>query len=169
MRLKLPEFIAYQKSVGFTRSVTALLDRPAFVKDYKLRDQISDAVDSITANLREGYEQPTDRMFSNYVYHSKGSAGETVARLQRAREKGHITEQELAQHVELGEEVCRLLGGLARYLYMSDFKDRGRHDLTRGRSPDAPANQHDQTNTAAADKAPKGPKSRTFECDIDER
>ena len=127
MGLKLEEFDAYQRSMEFWRSVNALLERPAFLKDCKLRDQIANANDSIPANFAEGSEQGTDRAFGNFLYHSKGSAGEVVARLREAHLKKLITEEDLTRHVRLGDEVCRLLAGLARYLYKSNFKDRGHY------------------------------------------
>ncbi|PYR55064.1 MAG: hypothetical protein DMF85_20580, partial [Acidobacteria bacterium] len=54
-------------------------------------------------------------------------AGEVVARLREAHLKKLITEEDLTRHVRLGDEVCRLLAGLARYLYKSNFKDRGHY------------------------------------------
>ncbi len=126
MALKLEEFDAYQKALLFWRSVCALLERPAFGKERDLHRQIAAANDSILANFAEGFEQPTDRAFGNFLYHSKGSAAEVVARLRQASSRGCITEEELDTHVQLGDEVCRLLAGLARYLYKTDFKNRGR-------------------------------------------
>jgi four helix bundle protein len=127
MALKLEDFDAHQRALEFWRSVTALLERPAFRRERKLREQISDANDSISANLAEGFEQPTDRAFGNFVFHAKGSTAEVLARLREAHIKKCLTQEELDFHLRLGDEVRRLLAGLARYLYKSDFKDRGRY------------------------------------------
>jgi four helix bundle protein len=130
MAFKLEDFDAYRKAEGFWRSVTALLQRPAFRKERKLREQISDANDSILANFSEGFEQPTDRAFANFLFHAKGSTGEVLARLREAHLKNCITNEELDFQLGVGDEVCRLLAGLARYLYKADFKDRGRYKAT---------------------------------------
>jgi four helix bundle protein len=58
---KLDELPVYQKAVEFWRAVTAILESPALRRDRKLHEQISDANDSITANMHEGFEQSTDR------------------------------------------------------------------------------------------------------------
>ena len=41
-----------------------------------LHKQISQANDSITANMVEGFEQGTDRVFANFLVHSKASLAE---------------------------------------------------------------------------------------------
>jgi four helix bundle protein len=146
MALKLEDFDAHQRALEFWRSVTALLERPAFRRERKLREQISDANDSISANLAEGFEQPTDRAFGNFVFHAKGSTAEVLARLREAHIKKCLTQEELDFHLKLGDEVCRLLAGLARYLYKSDFKDRGRYKATHG--PDAIPEPATQNGTA---------------------
>jgi four helix bundle protein len=150
MALKLEDFDAYQRAIEFSRSVIALLERSAFGKERKLREQITEANDSISANLAEGFEQPTGRAFGNYVFHSKGSTAEVLARLRQAQERKCITLQELEFHLRLGDEVCRLLAGLARYLYKSDFKDRGRYKATHdpGETPGP------ETQTSAAHDEP---------------
>jgi len=125
MRLKLEEFTAYSKALEFSRSVSALLDAGRFGKDCDLRRQILRACDSVVANFAEGYEQPTDRAFANYLYHSKGSSAEIGQLLQVAARRRCISQEQCDRHITMAKGVCRLLAGLARYLYASDFKDRG--------------------------------------------
>jgi four helix bundle protein len=166
MGLNLEDFDAYQKATEFSRSVIALLERSAFGKERKLREQITEASDSISANLAEGFEQPTDRAFGNYVFHSKGSTAEVLARLRQAQEKKCITQQELEFHLRLGDEVCRLLAGLARYLYKSDFKDRGRYKAThRPGETQEPETQtsaaHDDPGTRDSGRRTRDPGPRT--------
>jgi hypothetical protein len=54
------ELPVFQKALAFCSAVSAIIDRPGFGKDRKLREQISDANDFIPANMREGFEQSTD-------------------------------------------------------------------------------------------------------------
>jgi four helix bundle protein len=67
MAKKLEELTVYQEASEWWVAVTALLDRAAFRNDRKLRDQIADANDSITSNISEGFEQPSDRAFARYL------------------------------------------------------------------------------------------------------
>ena len=122
---KLEDFVAFQKATAYCEAVDALLEKPAFGKDFNLRNQIRDAIDSITANFSEGFEQPTDRAFANYVFTAKGSTAESRDRLKVAQRRGYITADEFRACNEQGDEVARLLTGLAKYLRKSNRKDRG--------------------------------------------
>src|SRR6185503_9996190 len=127
MRKPLEELPVYLKARDFTVAVTALLDRPAFVRNRKHRDQISEAVDSILANMSEGYEQSSDAGLAKYLYTSIGSTAEVVTRLTSAKRRGWITADELRPCADMGEEIGRMLGGWIKYLARCDWKDRGRH------------------------------------------
>jgi four helix bundle protein len=129
MAKRLEELTVYQKAVEFWEAVTALLDRPAFRRDRKLRDQISDANDSITSNISEGFEQSSDRAFARYLFIAKGSLAEVCTRLRQACLKRYITPDELAQCLAVAETLAKMMASLIRYLARSDFKDRGRFKL----------------------------------------
>jgi four helix bundle protein len=126
MAEKLDELRVYQDSMSFWKAVAAILKRPGYRRNRKLAEQISDANDSIPANISEGFEQGTDRSFANFLYHSKGSLAEVIARLRESALIGLITGAELKQFEAQGSHLSRSLGSLIRYLDESDFKDRGR-------------------------------------------
>jgi four helix bundle protein len=126
MAAKLEDLPMYPKAVAFYRAVIAILDAPGLRRDRKLREQIADAADSILANMYEGFEQPTDAAFANYLFHSKASVAEVLGRLRLARLKHYITEEELLLRTNPGEELGRMLGGFIKYLKECDWKDRGR-------------------------------------------
>ena len=107
------------------RLVHEVLDRPGFSRNRELRDQLRDASDSIVANIEEGFQQQTDRMFARYLYTSKGSTAEVRGRLERAAEQELITNEELRVRDELGKEVARMTVGLIKYLARSNRKNRG--------------------------------------------
>ena len=77
--------------------------------------------------MEEGFEQGTDRAFAKYLSTSKGSVGELIGHLRRARRKGYITSAEVKDLVPQAEELGRMLGGFIKYLHSCDWKDRGRH------------------------------------------
>jgi four helix bundle protein len=129
MAKELEEFAVYQRANELSVAVTPLLDRPAFGRNRKAREQISEAVDSVLANMEEGFQQPTDRALEKYLFASKASAAEVVGRLRIAQRRGYITASELAACQKLGLEIQRMLGGWIRYLARSDWKDRGRYNV----------------------------------------
>jgi four helix bundle protein len=122
---KIEDFEVFKKANELWDAVNAILDRPALRNCGDLRDQLSDANDSILSNLDEGFEQPTDRAFAKYVYSSKASTAEVKRRLEIAHKKRVITANELQVRVELCDHVCRLATGLIAHLLRSNRKDRG--------------------------------------------
>lgn len=127
MARKVEELPVYQKVTELGVAVTAILDRPGVRKDWKLRNQMSDAMDSAAANIEEGFELGTDRAFAKYLSTSKGSIGEIIGHLRRARRKGYVTAADLDRLIPAAEEIGRMLGGFIKYLRECDWKDRGRH------------------------------------------
>ena len=115
----------FQHAVKFCDAVTAILERPAVRRDRTLWEQINDANDSITSNMKEGFEQASDDGFAKFLVYAKGSCAEVLVRLGRACTKRHITRSELETFVEPGEELQRMLGGFIKYLRESGFRDRG--------------------------------------------
>jgi four helix bundle protein len=127
MARKVDELPVYCAAQSFSAAVSAYLRRPALCKDRDLRDQIARALDSLEANIEEGFEQGTDRAFARYLTHSKGSVGELQGHLRRARRKAYLTEAELEPLLHQAESLGRMLGGFIKYLHGCDWKDRGRH------------------------------------------
>jgi four helix bundle protein len=125
----LEELPLYLEARKFWGATSAILTAPGLRKDHKLREQIESANDSIDSNLKEGFEQPTDAAFANFVFTSKGSVAEVLTRSRQACEKGHITSQQLAELEALGQPLGKMMGGFIKYLHASGFTDRGRHSV----------------------------------------
>jgi four helix bundle protein len=136
MAKRIEDLPIFPKAMAFWVAVHAILDRPRLRRDRKLHDQINDANDSIPSNMREGFEQSSDDGFANFLVYSKGSTAQVFTRLHEARLKEYITQPELRQRVEMGEEPGRMLGGFIKYLRRSGFKNRGSHRNTNGTNPD---------------------------------
>ena len=128
MAKKLEELPIYSKAEEFCVAIDALLERPSMCRDRDLHRQITRANDSILSNMQEGFEQGTDRAFANYLTHSKGSVGEVVARLKRARSKNYLSSADVSAPLAAADELRKMLGGFIRYLYDTDWKDRGHHN-----------------------------------------
>jgi four helix bundle protein len=141
----LDDLLIWRKAQEFWEAVNALLEHPGFIKNRDLKDQIRDAIDSVISNIPEGFEQPTDRSFAQYLYRSKASAAEVRARLFIAHRRGYIDEAEHGRAAAIGTELAKMLAGLIKYLYKCDRKDRG-----TGRTV-APGHDH---------RAPTKPKRR---------
>ena len=122
----LDELPVYAAAVKFCSAVNAILQRSAVCRDFDVHGQISSANDSITANMKEGFEQSTDKSFANFLTHSKASLAEVLERLSQAEQKQYLTKHELQVFRTEGDTLARMLGGFIKYLDRSDFKKRGR-------------------------------------------
>ena len=135
------ELPLYSEVLKLWDAVTAILQTPRLRSDHKLWKQISDANDSAEANLKEGFEQPSDAAFANMVFTAKGSVAEVITRMKQARRKNHITDEQLGEVIALGEPIGRMMGGFIKYLAATGFTDRGRHWVApKPPKPTAPPN-----------------------------
>ena len=128
MANKIEDLPIYHKAVAFWSAVNAILESPRLRRDRRLHEQISNANDSITSNMVEGFDQGTDRAFANFLTHSKASLAEVLTRLKQAYFKKHISEEQLKRQLINGEELGKMLGGFIKYLRRSDWNDRGSHN-----------------------------------------
>ena len=135
----LEELPIYDEVQKFWVAVNDILQTPALRRNRKLHEQIETANDSMDANMKEGFEQPTDAAFSNFVFTAKGSTEEVIARVRQAHRKRLITDDQLAQVVQLGVPLGKMMGGFIKYLSASGFTDRGRHSVAP--TPPRPGNR----------------------------
>ncbi len=129
MAKRLEELPLYSAVLEFWSAVSAILKNSQLRTNRRLFEQIDSANDSIDANMKEGFEQPSDAAFANLVYTAKGSLEEVVARTRQAVRKGLITDADLARVEELAEPLGKMMGGFIKYLRASGFTDRGRHGI----------------------------------------
>ena len=129
MAPKLEDLPLYDEVQIFWAAVHEMLQTPALRRNRKLHEQIDRANDSIDSNLKEGFEQPTDVAFANYVFTAKGSTEEVIAATRQAHRKRLVTEDQLTRIVQLGVPLGKMMGGFIKYLHASGFTDRGRHSV----------------------------------------
>jgi four helix bundle protein len=80
--------------------------------------------DSVTANIAEGFRQPTDRSFARYLSISASSAEESRAHLRAAEALHHLTRERNLGLLAEAREIANMLGGLVSYLRRCDRRDR---------------------------------------------
>jgi four helix bundle protein len=122
---KIQDFEVWKKAEIFADAITAILRRPTFSRNGKLLEQIEEALESISANMSEGFEQSTDRGFAKYLYISKGSTAETCTRLAGAVRRGCLTMAECRALEKQGEEIRRMLSALIGHLMKTPDRRRG--------------------------------------------
>jgi four helix bundle protein len=119
------ELVVYQKALAAAHEVSALLKRPCFQRDPRLRDQLGASSDGCASLISDGFAQSTDRFFAQFCYRSKGESKETQTHLKIAKGRDYISESELKILCSRYDEIEKMLTGLIHYLERSDWKHRG--------------------------------------------
>jgi four helix bundle protein len=118
------ELQVYQKALA-AHEVSAILKRPCFQRDPRLRDQVADSSDAVPSLIADGFPQSTDRYFAQFVYRAKGESSETRTHLRVANGRNYISESELAELCARYDEVEKMLTGLIRHLERENRRHRG--------------------------------------------
>jgi len=88
----------------------------ASVQDFKLRSQVTDAAQSISANIAEGYSRRTLPEYVQFLFFAKGSLGEALTRSIGLHNVGLLSVAQFESIDSLHYEVENKLLGLIRSL-----------------------------------------------------
>jgi len=66
----------WNASINLAVQIYAFTSKPAFKRQFNLRDQIERAAVSISSNIAEGFERGTTQELLTFLYIARGSAGE---------------------------------------------------------------------------------------------
>jgi four helix bundle protein len=134
----LDELAVYQKALIAADAVSAIIDRPSFEKDRKLKEQLAASSSQVPALIAEGFEQKTDRHFAHYLYLARGSAKETKTHLIVAVKRRHLATTECEGLGRDYDEIAKMSSGLIQHLEQEDRKHRQprRNDTLPPESPD---------------------------------
>jgi four helix bundle protein len=118
------QLICYQRAVALRRAVYAEIAKPAWRKDWKLRDDIRRSARSVASNLSEGYWRYHHRDFLRFVDIALGSLGETEDHLECVRLDDIIDEDAKATLIDMIFRTRRPTLGLRAYLARSSSPER---------------------------------------------
>ena len=116
------DIIAWQKARILCKLLNGYTLKYLFSRDFKLVGQIKGSSGSAMDNIAEGFERGGNKEFIQFLFISKGSAGETRSQLYRALDNEYISEEEFQKAYNLAEEVSKLLAGLINHLKSSEIK-----------------------------------------------
>jgi four helix bundle protein len=116
------DILAWQKARILCKLLNGYTLKNLFSRDFKLVGQIKGSSGSAMDNIAEGFERGGNREFIQFLFISKGSAGETRSQLYRALDNEYISDKEFREAYDLAEEVSKLVAGLINHLKSSDIK-----------------------------------------------
>src|SRR3990167_3351426 len=111
------DLLAWQRSRELVREIYKSLQN---CRDMGFRDQIQRAAVSVMSNIAEGFESGTRQEFLNYLYITKGSAGEVRAQLYAAHDIGYLNIETFKYLKGLAEECSRLVSSFTKSLKTSE-------------------------------------------------
>src|SRR5438477_6393881 len=104
--------IVWQRAMDLFQLVWKLSHEKAGI-DFKLRSQLADAAQSISANVAEGYGRRSINEYIHFLYIALGSLAETMTRSTGMLVTGQITEEDFSRfdllHFEVENRVHRLI------------------------------------------------------------
>lgn len=87
-----------------------------FSKDYKFREQITDAVVSIMSNISEGFSRRSDKEFIQFLFIAKSSAAEVQSDLYVALDQDYINKSQFNTIYNQTDKICRYISNFITYL-----------------------------------------------------
>lgn len=86
--------------------------------DFKLRSQILNATQSVSANIAEGYCRRSIKEYMYFLHVALGSLGETLSRIICMKVKGDLTEDDFERfdgvHYRVENKLLKLIQSLQR-------------------------------------------------------
>ena len=107
------DIIAWQKAQDYAVVIYKLFKEN---RDYSFKNQISDAVVSISNNIAEGFDRSSNAEFKRFLYYSIGSCSEVKSMLYLAQRLDYISLDELKENIENGNEISKIIRGLIKSL-----------------------------------------------------
>ncbi len=85
-------------------------------RDFTFKNQFLSACISITNNIAEGFERRSNKEFKQFLFFSKGSAGEVRSMLYLAKKLEYLNETNFAKLMELCLSISKMLSALIKTL-----------------------------------------------------
>lgn len=107
---------AWQRARDVARLVAEMCTAALKPLDPKLRQQLSDASDSVMANIAEGHKSGSDREFIRFLRIAMRSAAEVQSHLYVGLDRKHFQKSDFDRAYKACEDTKGLIGGFIRYL-----------------------------------------------------
>jgi four helix bundle protein len=119
---KFEELPCWERSRELCQSISYLINKGDFRKDFSLRDQIWRAAGSIMDNIAEGFDDGSTREMIRFLGYSQRSCSEVQSQLYRALDCNYVSQGEFTKVYELSSECRKQIKGFRKYLRDYDSK-----------------------------------------------
>lgn len=112
----------WKKARELSYQIFLITERETFKADYRLKSQIRAAAGSEMDNIAEGFEREGKSEFKQFLYISKGSAGEVRSQLYRMLDNRFISEMKFNQLKQEYEILSIKIKNFIKYLNSTEYK-----------------------------------------------
>jgi four helix bundle protein len=113
---KFEDLVAWQLAVRLQRITDGYCAKPEIRRDFRFRDQLTDAAASAPRNLAEGFGRFHHPEFARFARIAKASEEEVFNHLLDAKRKCYITLVECDDAQHAARRALKAVNGLIRYL-----------------------------------------------------
>ena len=106
----------WKEARELSKIVRQYTTREPFKHDYRFKDQINAASDSIMDNIAEGFDRDGKKEFLQFLSISKGSCNETRSQSYQAFDAGFATQTELDDLLVRTQKLKLKIGNFMSYL-----------------------------------------------------
>ncbi len=142
------KLIVWQKAIELFELIWAIASRDNKL-DFKLRSQLADAAQSVSANISEGYGRRSLNEDIQFLYYALGSMAETMTRTIGLKQTEQMSEARFhdvdALHYEVENRLLRRIDKLEQKRGDEDWINRIAEDPAAYATP--PPLQHSNTPT----------------------
>jgi len=122
MAMRFEDLECWQMAVKLDAKVYKFLESSLINRIFSLNDQMSASSGSIADNIAEGFERGGNKELIQFLYISKGSAGELRSQFNRCFLRELISDQEFNEFNNECIEVSKKISNFIVYLKGSGFK-----------------------------------------------
>jgi four helix bundle protein len=112
----LEELVAWKLAVELRRLVHSYCEKPTIQRDFKFRNNLSEAASSAPRNIAEGYGRKYHREFARFAIIARGSEREVLECCREAYERGYITADEFDVCDHTARKALKVLNAFIAYL-----------------------------------------------------
>ncbi|MCU0446230.1 MAG: four helix bundle protein [Microscillaceae bacterium] len=116
------ELDIWKKARELSKQIYNISRNGDFSKDFALKDQIRRASGSVMDNIAEGFERDGNREFIQFLAFAKGSCGELLSQLYRAKDQEYINDSKFTEIYDETISIGKMIAGLINHLQKSEFK-----------------------------------------------
>jgi four helix bundle protein len=128
--------LSWQRGHELHVEVWKVSDQPPVSRDFKFRDQIRDASESVPRNVAEGFGRYSPPQFLTFLDVSRASALETQSLLRKGLAVGYWDESEFRRLDRLAARAIQSIAKLQRYLRSPQARRNA--DRYRPKGPNGP-------------------------------